>query len=120
MGFFKQVKDLKQMTAAAPGMLEQLGQTSEHAREYAAAQRALVGRQAPSAEGPIGGVSLELYAAISRQLAAHAYDESRAIELAAANGVSPASWQTAMTGWNARIAGDPVLAQHFTQLCAGC
>ena len=65
---------------------------------------------------PIAGVSLELYAEISKGLAAHDYDQSKAPELAAAKGVSGESWQSAMTGWNERMQRNRAVGQQFNAL----
>jgi hypothetical protein len=78
---------------------------------------------APAAPGaadfePIAGVSLELYAEVSKGLAAYNYDQSKAVEIAAAKGISPADWQAAMDGWNARMHNQAV-AQRFNALYTG-
>jgi hypothetical protein len=67
---------------------------------------------------PIAGVSLELYADISRESAAHPGDLAKAAAVAASKGVSADHWQQAMNGWNARM-HNPVVAQRFNQLYTG-
>ena len=68
---------------------------------------------------PIAGVSLELYAEISKGLAAVNYDQSKGPELAAAKGVSAESWQAAMDGWNARMQSNRAVGQRFNALYMG-
>jgi hypothetical protein len=123
---FKRMKDMKDMVEAAPGMVHQ-------AQEYAAAQQTAAQAQLnqinqmtqgrPGAmpttgagQEPIAGVSIELFAEISKGLAAYGYDQSKAVEVAAAKGVSADAWAEALDGWNARIATDPSVAQRFNAL----
>ena len=68
---------------------------------------------------PIAGVSIELYAEISKGLAAYNYDQSKAPELAAAKGVSAENWQAAMTGWNERMQRNRAVGQRFNALYMG-
>jgi hypothetical protein len=132
MGLFKQMKDLKNTVEAAPGMVAQAQELGAQAQQMAASQQAAAMQAqqqaaaqmaaAPTAtatEGeyaPIAGVSLELYADVSKGLAAYGYDQSKAVEVAASKGVSPENWQQAMDGWNGRIAGNPAVGQRFNQL----
>ena len=46
-------------------------------------------------------------------LAAHGYDQSKAVEIAAAKGVPADSWQQALDGWNVRVKPNPAVAQRF-------
>jgi hypothetical protein len=133
MGLFKQMKDLKDMSEAAPGMVRQAQQMSAQAQEMAAAQQAAMQmqmqqatatQQAAAASGsgdyePIAGVSLDLYAEISKGLAAYNYDQSKAPQIAASKGVSGDDWATAMNGWNDRIKASPAVAQRFNALYTG-
>ncbi len=129
MGIFKQIKDMKQTVAAAPEMIEQAQQMAANAQAMAAAQQAAAqqaaGQQAaaPAPAGsdfePIAGVSLELYAEISKGLAALNYDQAQAPALAAAKGVSPEDWQTALDGWNGRMRTNPAVGQRFNALYTG-
>jgi hypothetical protein len=130
VGIFKRMKDMKDMVEAAPGMVQQARQLGGQAQEYAAAQQAaaqvqmnqmtqgLPGAMPNTGAGqePIAGVSIELFAEISKGLAAYGYDQSKAVELAAARGVSADAWAEALDGWNARIAADPSVAQRFNAL----
>ncbi|HZT96859.1 MAG TPA: hypothetical protein VFB34_08485 [Chloroflexota bacterium] len=65
---------------------------------------------------PICGVSLQTYVEIAKSLAARGYDQSRALEVAAAQGVDEPAWVKAMSGWNARIERSPAVAQRFNVL----
>jgi hypothetical protein len=68
---------------------------------------------------PIAGVTIELYAEISKGLAAYDYDIARGPEVAAAKGVSADSWEQAMSGWNDRIKANRAVAQRFNALYMG-
>jgi hypothetical protein len=68
---------------------------------------------------PIAGVSLDLYAEISKGLAAYDYDQSRAPEIAASKGIAAVSWDQATNGWNDRIRANPSVAQRFDALYTG-
>jgi hypothetical protein len=135
MGFFKQMKDMKETVQAAPGMVDQAMQLKAQAEQMQAAQaaaaqqataQAMAAQQAaataaPAAGGdfePIAGVSLEQYAEVSRGLADVGYDQSKAVEIAASKGISPENWQAAMDGWNARMHNQAV-AQRFNALYTG-
>jgi hypothetical protein len=65
---------------------------------------------------PIDGVSLSLYAEISKCLAAVGYDQAQAPVIAAAKGVAPGAWERATAGWTARIRADPSVARRFNEL----
>jgi hypothetical protein len=68
---------------------------------------------------PIAGVSLELYAQISKGLAAYNYDVAKGPVAAAARGVSADQWECAMTGWNERIKADRSVAHRFNAFYTG-
>lgn len=134
MGMLKRMKDMKDMVDAAPGMVQQARQLGAQAQEYAAAQQAaaavqmqqmnqmVAGQQAAAAPAtgpdfdPIAGVSLELYAEISKGVAAFNYDQSKLVEIAAAKGVSAPDWEQAFAGWNQRIKANPAVGQRFNAL----
>ncbi len=132
MGMLKRMKDMKDMVEAAPGMVAQAQALGAQAQQYAAAQQAAAmmqvqqmnqmmgAQQAAPTTGPdfepIAGVSLELYAEISKGLAAYGYDASKAVEIAAAKGVSTAAWEQALAGWNQRIKANPAVGQRFNAL----
>jgi hypothetical protein len=127
VGMFKQMKDAKKAVEAAPGIVEQSMQMADQAQQMAAAQQAAAQQQMaaqqvaaaqPAASAgpdfePIAGVSLELFAEVCKGLAAQGYDQSKAVEIAAAKGVSAESWQQALDGWNVRVKGNPAVAQRF-------
>ncbi len=130
MGMFKRMKDMKDMVEASPDMVRQSRQLGAQAQEYATAQQAAMGAQtvpsAPPAAAagtadfdPIDGVSIELYAEISKGLAAYNYDITKGPEVAATKGVTAESWNAAMTGWNDRIKANRAVAQRFNALYTG-
>lgn len=130
MGMFKQMKDMKNVVEQAPDMIAQAQQMGAQAQEMAAAQQAaaqqaMAQQQAASAAAsqagtgnfePIAGVTIEQYAEVSKELAAHGNDQSMAAGIAAAKGISAENWQAAMDGWNQRMQGDPSVGQRFNQL----
>ena len=130
MGMFKRMKDMKDMVEASPDMVRQSRQLGAQAQEYATAQQAAMGAQTaqsapPTAAAgtvdfdPIAGVSIELYAEISKGLAAYNYDITKGPEVAATKGVTAESWNAAMTGWNDRIKANRAVAQRFNALYTG-
>jgi len=62
---------------------------------------------------PVAGVSLQLYAEISKGLAAYNYDQSKAPEIAASKGILADAWAAAMTEWNVRMQRNPAVAKAF-------
>ena len=128
MGMFKQMKDAKKAVEAAPGIIDQSMQMADQAQQMAAAQQLAaqqqmaaqqVAQQQPAATSgpdfePIAGVSLELFAEVSKGLAAVGYDQSKAVEIAASKGVSAENWQQALDGWNVRVKANPAVAQRFS------
>ena len=128
MGMFKQFKDLKNTVHEAPEMIAQAQQLGANAQAQAAAMQQGMGVPVAPAGGavatgpdfePIAGVSLELYAEISKSLATVNYDQARAPEMAAAKGVAGPDWQAAMDGWNARMTSNPAVASRFNALYTG-
>ena len=138
MGMLKGFKDIKNMMAATPGLLEQTSQLSANAQAMSAQAAAAAGtapgaapghhgRVAASAGSPlpdelsaaIAGVDLATYAKVSAGLAQFGYDTSRIGEVAAQHGIDPISWQTAMDGWNARITASPAVASQFNAFYTG-
>jgi hypothetical protein len=103
MGMLKRMKDLKDMTEAAPGVVQQARALGAQAADF----------------DPIAGVSLELFADVSRGLAAYSYDITKATEIAASKGVSPENWNQAMNAWNDRIKANPAVAKRFNALYTG-
>lgn len=134
MGIFKQMKDMKDMVSAAPGLIEQAQQMGAQAQQMAAAQQAAAqaqmgrfGGAQPGAFGqqaapsgpdfePIDGVSLEQFAAVGKAVAAYNYDGSRLPEIAASKGIPADAWASASQGWNNRMMANPAVAQRYNQL----
>jgi ATP/maltotriose-dependent transcriptional regulator MalT len=138
MGMMKRMKDMKDMVNAAPGIMQQAQEMQQQAQQmgaqaqqYAAAQQAAAQAQYAAAQGqfaqpgaaptgpdfePIANVSLELFAAISKGVAAYNYDAAKLPEVAASKGVDPGSWDQASRGWNDRIKANPAVAQRFNVL----
>jgi hypothetical protein len=134
MGMFKQFKDMKATVAAAPSMVEEAQRMAANAQAMAAQQQAAAaaymaqqqagaGAAAGVAAGPdfepVAGVSLELYAEISKGLAAYNYDQNMAPMLAGQKGIAPDAWQTAVDTWNARMKTNPAVGQRFNALYMG-
>lgn len=139
MGIFRQMKDMKDMLDAAPGMVAQARQMGEQAQQMgaqahqmAAAQQAamqaqmaqgmagpgMAGQAAPAGPDfePVAGVPLEEFAAVSKGVAAYNYDPSKLVEIAAARGIPAHLWAAAHQGWNDRIRANPAVARRFNQL----
>jgi len=129
MGMFKQLKDMKQMVEAAPGMIQQAHELGAQAQQMAAAQQAAAQAQMASMTGmtpggapsgpdfePIAGVSLEQYATIAKALVAVHNDQSQVSAITASHGVSGGDWETASNGWSSRIQGNPAVGMRFNQL----
>lgn len=127
MGMFKQMKDMKQMVQAAPGLVQAAQEAGAEAQRLAASMQAQQAATAAAPAGtittaemaPIAGVSLELYAEVSRGLAAYGYDTSKAADVAARHGVAARDWDAAVEGWNARMAANPAVAREFNRLYTG-
>lgn len=133
MGLFKQMKDMKKTVEAAPDIVNQAQQMGAQAQEMAAAQQAAAQQAATAAQQaadqaadaggagyePIAGVSLEQFAEVCKGIAAAGNDQSKGPEIAESKGISGDSWQQALDGWNARIAGDGALAQKFNRIYTG-
>jgi hypothetical protein len=128
MGLFKSIKDMKETIAAAPDMIDQAQQMQANAQAMAAAQQAAAAQamaqaQAASAAAaapatgpdfePVEGVGLQLYAEISKGLAAYSYDQSKGPEIAASKGVSADAWAAAVAEWNARMQRNPAVGKAF-------
>ena len=128
MGMFRQMKDMKDMLNAAPGMVAQARQLGAQAQEMAAAHQAAAQAQAGQFAGapygvatsgpdfePIEGVSLEQFAAVSKGVAAYNYDPSMLPQVAASKGIASHVWEAASQGWNDRIKRNPAVAKRFNQ-----
>jgi hypothetical protein len=141
LGIFKQIKDMKDMVNAAPGLVQQAQQMGAQAQQMAAAQQAAAQAQMaqhrggqPGAFGqqaggfgqaaapagpdfePIDNVSLDQFAAVTKAVAAFNYDGSKLPEIAASRGIPPYAWESACNGWNERIKSNPAVAQRYNLL----
>lgn len=139
MGMFKDLKQMKDAVAAAPDMIDQAQQLQAAALQQAAAQQQAAMAAGVPAGGigqgitpapapgslraadvaPIGGVSIELYAELSRELGARGYGLEQAPALAAERGIAAADWHAAVAGWNQRMAANPAVALEFNRLYQG-
>jgi hypothetical protein len=127
MGLFKQMKDMKAVVEGSPDLIRAAQEAGVAAQQLAASQAQQIaavqaaGTPPPAAEtlAPIAGVTLERYAEVSRGLAAHAYDVTKAPMVAAGFGISASDWDIAQHGWNARITSDPAVARAFNQAYTG-
>ncbi|MEY2459835.1 MAG: hypothetical protein QOG30_1665 [Acidimicrobiaceae bacterium] len=126
MGLLKSIKDMKATVHAAPEMITQAQQLGANAQQMAAQNQAALAAQQTAAATPgtvtgpdfepIAGVSIALYAQISKGLAAVNYDQARAPEIAMAHGVTGANWAAAVEGWNARMQTNPDVGKQFNAL----
>lgn len=66
--------------------------------------------------GPIAGVSLAAFVAVSLELARFQFDATRASEIAADLGIPAASWGAAADGWSQRLRNSPAVAGEFARL----
>ena len=131
MGLFKDMKDLKNVVAAAPDMVEEAQKMAANAQamaaQQAAAAAAMAQQQAAAAAAPatgpdfepVAGVTLELYAEVSKGLAEYNYDQAMAPQIASSKGIAADAWQTAADTWNARMKANPAVAQRFNALYTG-
>lgn len=127
---FRQMKDMKAMVTAAPAMVQAAqaagAQAQQLAAHHQAQQQAAVAHATTVAPAlseadlaPIAGVTLERYAEVSRGLAAHGYDPTKATLVAAGLGIGADDWQAAQDGWNARMVANPAVASAFNRLYTG-
>ena len=83
------------------------------------ARRRTPGSLSAADVAPIGGVSLELYAELSRELGARGHGLEQAPSLAAERGIAAEDWHAAVAGWNQRMATNPAVALEFNRLYQG-
>jgi hypothetical protein len=131
MGLFKDFKDMKNMVAAAPDMIDEAQKMGANAQAMAAQQQqaaaAMMAQQQQAAAGaatgpdfePVAGVSLELYTEVAKGLAEYNYDQNMAVQIAGMKGISADAWQTASDTWNARMKSNAAVAQRFNALYTG-
>lgn len=131
MGLMKDFKDMKNVVAAAPGMVDEAQKMAANAEVMAAQQQqaaaAMAAQQqaavAMAATGPdfepIDGVTLEQFAEVAKGLAEYNYDQSMATQVAGMKGIPADAWLTASVAWNERIKANPAVAQRFNALYTG-
>lgn len=133
MGLFKQVKDMKQMVNTATEMIAQAQMLGAQAQALATAQMAAAdtarasavthAQAEPAPAGadfePVAGVSLQLFAEISKELAGSAGGRDEAVQVAAGKGVRGENWAAALEAWKVRMGSNPAVASQFNQLYAG-
>jgi hypothetical protein len=127
MGVFKQIKDLKNVVAQAPGAIEQAQKMAAQAQQMQAAQMAAMQGQTPPMGGapggvdpallePIAGISLERYAQLAKSIGERKLDQAGVESFVKLQGHSPEDWQEAYDGWNARFKGNMALSVQFGNL----
>ena len=123
MGIFKDIKGMKDMVHAAPGMINQAQTMAANAQQMGQAQQAAAQAQMaafntvnPADLVPISNVTIETYASIVKHAAAAGSTEAVMTALAGAQGIDSPTWATAYAGWNARLQGNPGLATHFGRI----
>jgi len=127
MGIMKDMKNMKNLVAGAPDMIEEAQKMAANAQQQAQQQAAAAAQQQAAASGPatgpdfepIAGVSLEQYAEVAKGLAEYNYDQSMAPQVAAMKGIGADAWQTASDTWNERIKANPSVAKQFNALYTG-
>ncbi|MEO5873630.1 MAG: hypothetical protein ABIS86_15300 [Streptosporangiaceae bacterium] len=121
MGFIKQWKQLAGVANEMPAMMNQAQQLQAQAAQMQAGQYGMIPQPTAPADNdprmlPIEGVSLPLYAQISKVAATRGLDVAGLAAHVAALGHDPAAWTRATEGWNARFKGDMALATLFGRL----
>lgn len=125
MGMFQQMKDLKGIVAAAPTMVAEAQALQASAKQYGvvAAQGAPVLGMPTTTPidpadprlAPIDGLTIEMYARVSKVSAA-GIDRASLIAYAAGLGIDEQTWDSASYAWTERMRGDMPLAVHFGNL----
>ena len=126
MGMFKQMKDMKTMVQAAPGMVAEAQQMQAQAQQMQAAQAAATpgmvgGMPAPIAPddpilAPIAGIDLPRYAQLSKAVGVHGLKNQEQIDdYMTRAGHSPEAWQQAYDGWNERFKANMSLSTLYAQ-----
>ena len=124
MGFFKQMKEMKQVVAAAPAMMQQGQMLAANAQAMQASamsqmQQSIAYNQqvgqpiAAEHLTAINGVDLPTYAWIGKQVAKAGYDQSLATSFAAQKGIGATDWEAAAAGWTARMTAVPAIGPEF-------
>jgi hypothetical protein len=133
MGLFRQMKQLKQVTAEAPDLvrsamaLQQAQATAANAAMASAVAASTAKRDDVVLNGgghdtgdSIAGVSLVEYAAVTRTATDQGISDPVGFAgIARQRGIDAASWDAAMLGWAERFAVDPAAAMRFSALWRG-
>jgi uncharacterized phage infection (PIP) family protein YhgE len=128
MGIMKDMKDMKNLVANAPDMIEEAQKMAANAQQQAQQQAAALQQQQSAAAAapatgpdfePVAGVTIELFAEVSKGLAEYNYDQAMAPQVASSKGIAADAWQTAADTWNDRIKANPAVAQRFNALYTG-
>ncbi|MEI2702115.1 MAG: hypothetical protein V9E83_06905 [Baekduia sp.] len=139
MGFFKQMKDMKNVVDQAPDMIRQAQGMQQQATEMQAAQQAaaqqamaqqqaaMAAAQTPGAAAPAGGaaggaagavyggVTMEQFATVCRRLNNAGGTPDQGAAHAAGLGISAESWAEAETGFSTLMQTDPSAGTIFRQ-----
>ncbi|MBS1195758.1 MAG: hypothetical protein H6R33_478 [Actinobacteria bacterium] len=125
MGMFKQIKDMKNVVAQTPAMVEQAQKMAQQAQQMQAAQmaaaQAQMGQMAGAPAGgvdpallePIAGISLERYAQLAKSIGERKLDQAGVESFVKLQGHTPEDWQKAYDGWNARFKNNMALSVQF-------
>ena len=126
MGMLKRMKEMKDVVAGTPDMIDQAQQMQQQGQQMQAQAGmggALAGMQQgaaavdPAMLEPIDGVSLERYAQLSKTIGTRQLTtEAQVHEFLASQGHTPEQWQAAWAGWNKRMEQDMSLSGHFSAL----
>ncbi len=127
MGMLKRMKDLKDVVAATPEMMDEAAQMQQHGQQMQAQVGGMGGALGGMQQGaaavdptmlePIDGVSLERYAQLSKTIGTRQLTtEAQVHEFLASQGHTPEQWQAAWAGWSKRMEQDMSLAGHFSAL----
>lgn len=121
---FKRMKDMKDVVAQTPEMIDQAQQMQAQAQQMQAQMGgAVAGMQQgaaavdPALLEPIEGISLERYAQLSKTIGTRKLtSEAQVHEFLASQGHTPEQWTAAWEGWNKRMEQDMSLSGHFSAL----
>lgn len=130
MGFFKQMKDMKNVVEQTPDMIKSAQAMQAQAMEMQAAQQAAAqqamaqqaaatqaaaGAPGGAATASFGGVTMEQYATVCRRLNNAGGSPDQAAAHAAGLGISAEAWKEAETGFAALMQSDPTAGTTFRQ-----
>ena len=97
MGLFKQMKEMKNVVAAAPAMMQQGQALAASAQAMQAAQMG----------------QMQQAIAYNQQVGQRAATDHFAAGFAAQRGISAADWEAAAAGWTARMTAVPAIGPEF-------